>query len=1597
MFARFSVKKPYTVIVGVILVIVLGVVSFFNMRTDLLPNIDLPYVVVYTSYVGASPEQVETTVTKPMEAALASTTDLKSVQSVSSENVSMVVLEYEDGANMDTALIEISSAVSQIEGGWSDSVGSPVIMKLNPDMLPVMVASVDYEGMDIYELSEYVTGTLMTDMEGINGVASVETSGLIEQEITVTVRQSRIDAINNLILRDVDAELADVELELDEAQEALDDGKRQLKSAKKDALNEIDSMIKQLEDGSAQMPENVAKLEAQKKQLQTQRAQLVSAIEQLENSAGQQPTQEQIAGMQQLAQTIQTLESQKSQLQAQLDSMGTQEGAPTDEELAAQQKAVKELKAAVAANEKTIAEQQAYIDELSANSLTAEDKARIEQLQGEISRLNGQIAATEQTVAANAGEIEALQKQLNEQQTSVVNAEQKLAAAKAKEAEVIAAQAAVNAAQHQVTATESAIAQLKAELDALKLNLDAAQSDIDTKDAQLVAAYEQLVKDQNAVTAANEKLAKVSEGWTGTEVSEAQAAVDAAKAPMAETQAEIERMTQQNVTLRTEVTAAQNSIAEKQEELDALNGKAVSPEDQTKLESAQALLAEAQKALTENQAKLATAQQKLNEMQAAQGGDVTALKAQIVGIDAQLNAIKGSEEYQAYLMWQQMQNDPSAAEKQLAQLKGQLAQIDAGIAQLDSMIEKMNNGILPGGLVEGMDEDTNMADALEQLYAARETATSEFRSAENQISEGAEELASAREEFEKQRDEALENANINEMVTMEMVATIIGAQNISMPAGYVYEDTDEYLVRVGDKFGSVDELKNLVLFKMGLDSVDEVRLMDVATVEITDNSDEVFAIVNGNPAVTMNFSKQSTASTAEVSDEILETFERLSAENSSLHFTPLMDQGIYIDMIVDSVLSNLGTGAVLAIFILAIFLANLKPTIIIACAIPLSVVTALVCMYFSNITLNTISLSGLALAIGMLVDNAIVVIENIYRLRNEERMPILKACVYGTNQVAGALLSSTLTTICVFLPIVFVEGLTRQMFTDIALTIAYSLMASLLVALTLVPVMSAKLLRKRQREGKGGILRFVQKCYTGLLRVCLKVKILVLIPAIGLLVFAVMQLPDMGMILLENMSANQLSVTLNLSAETTFAEANEMCAELVDEYMQVEGIGSVGVMDGGLSITSLTSGSTDGNSRSFYIVMDEESGLTSYDVEQELYDRAAALGYDVDVNTNMMDLGALMGSGMEVQISGADTEVLQKIAADVAAMMGEIEGAIDIDDGSQEAVPQLSIVVDRAKASEYNLTVGQVMQTIALAINTGTSVTQMTIDGRELDVVVVEGENLERTPDDIGSLTMEVTTADGEEEIMISDICDIDYAMSLGSINRLDQRRTISVTCAADDEHNISLMGRELEEKLDAYELPEGYRLKIAGENESLNTMMEDMVLMIALAIVLIMLIMVAQFQSFFSPFIVLFTIPLAFTGGLLALYLLDMELSLTGMIGFLVLSGVVVNNGIVFVDSVNQMREAGMEKRAALIETGRIRLRPILMTALTTILGMLPMAMAQGMGAELMQSMAVVSIGGLSYATLMTLFVVPVLYDMFTGKKYKVRRIEDEDITTNA
>ena len=822
-----------------------------------------------------------------------------------------------------------------------------------------------------------------------------------------------------------------------------------------------------------------------------------------------------------------------------------------------------------------------------------------------------------------------------------------------------------------------------------------------------------------------------------------------------------------------------------------------------------------------------------------------------------------------------------------------------------------------------------------------------------------------------------------------MISQILTAQNFNMPAGYLdSESGQQYLVKVGEQYGSIEELQDSVLFSIGTEGIGDIRLSDVASVEQASNAGEAYAKVNGNEGVVLSFQKQSTASTATVSQRINEAIGKLQSENPDLHIIPLMDQGDYINMIIQSVLQNLILGGILAILVLALFLRDVKPTVIIAFSIPISVLFAMVLMYFTDITLNIISLSGLALGVGMLVDNSIVVIENIYRLRNQG-VPAAKAAVKGATQVAGAIFASTLTTICVFLPIVFTQGISRELFTDMGLTIAYSLLASLVVALTLVPAMGSTMLRKT-KEKKHRWFEGFTNGYEKVLRFSLKHKIVVISGVLALLAFAVFEAVNMGTAFMPEMDSPQMMATMEMPKEATQQEGYEMADEVMSRIGGLDDVETVGAISGGMSMSSSSSGST----YSFYILLKENGRTRSNAQMAELITGATQdLDCELSVSASTMDMSALGGSGISLEVKGDDVDTLNDISQDLVEMLSGIEGTTEVTGGITEGDMETRIAVDKNKAMEHGLTVAQVYQEIAAALQTEATATTLTIGSDDLPVIVVKSPEDALTREGLMSHEISVTNQQtGETEaVPLHEIAEAQDAESVSSINRENQVRYMTVTAGVDNDHNIGLVSRELEEKLAAYEVPEGYTVEIQGETETINSAMNDLILMIVLAVVFIYLIMVAQFQSLLSPFIVMFTIPLAFTGGLLALWLTGSPISIIAMLGFLMLAGVVVNNGIVFVDYVNQLRLEGVDKKDALIQTGRTRLRPILMTALTTILAMVTMALGLGDGAEMTQPMAIVTIGGLTYATLLTLLVVPVLYDVFHKRPMKKVDLEDD------
>ena len=1659
MLERYSVKKPYTVFVGIVLVLVLGVISFTRMTTDLLPSMNFPYVIVYTSYVGATPEQIEEEVTRPMEAAFATLTNIKEISSRSSDSLSLVILQFNDTADMNTAMIEINSEITTLEAGWSDSVGAPVIMKINPDMLPVSIVSVSMEGMDIVELSEYVTNELIPEYESIDGVARVTASGVITREVDITIDQDRIDILNKAILREVNEELADVEDQLDEAQSQISSGRSVLARQRRTVLAQLDAAISTLNSAAGQISSGLEEMRTQRAGLQTQLDEVNAGIAQLEAVAAM--PEEQKAALLQLQEQLGALQAQRERLEAELAAQENGEEA----------QALREQRASAVTERDALQAQieglDAYIADLE-NGDKAALSAEIDRLTDKLTQARGDLENAETALGeAESGRIaaqnrvDALEAALSGPSASpeaTESTESTGTPAATEGAESTGTPAVTGGAAD--TGTPAATESSKTPTPAAFITRDPQRTDtaepenggtqqpadtgtpapdgtgtpppedtgtpapddtgtpvpgdngtagpgdtgtpmpVDT-DTTAPGGAAALGTDSTGATASptaeaagtgrpetpgpDQTKTDAPAGGTDTVVianagrmramaedlspEELAAELEAARAELAAAEdAEAQARTERDARAA-DVTALETSLAEKQQALSDLES---GPTD-VRIAAAEREKERLGDRVSTLDAEIAAIDEALN---GAGGADAT--RAALAEVNASIEALQSSDAYKALQLI--LNEDETAA--RYAEAVAARSQLEAAIAQLDEIIGKLENNIIPGGMISGYDQDISLSAARSALVSGRSKAVETFDAAASALDEAASKLAKTRKEFEDKRDEALKNAGLDGIITVETVAGILGAQNLNMPAGYVYNvENDEYLVRVGDEFRSLEELKGTLLFSVGMDSVDEVRLLDVARVEITDDSEDVFTRVDGLNGILLSIEKQSTFSTTDVAEHVTKKSEALMAQIEGLKVVDMFNQGTYINIIVRSVLENLMWGGLLAILVLLIFLMDWRPTLIVAFSIPLSVVAAFVCMYFSHITLNVLSLSGLALGVGMLVDNSIVSIENIFRLRREEHMPVLHACVEGVRQVSGSLFASTLTTICVFLPVAFVSGMAHDLFTDLGLTIAFSLLASLVCAMTVVPAMSAGLMGRSRAARSGGLFDRFRNAYARTLRGALRIKPLVLLAAVGLMVFSAMQVPKMGISFMPEVNSTQMEATLAVDPDQELGPQQERAADLMDRMMTIEGIETVGLTGGG----GLLGG---GDSLTYYIIVQEDSGRKNADIAADIRRVSQEMGMELSVQTSTMDISMLTGSGISIDITGDDSAALAQAARDVAVLISDVEGVTEIDDGLVDSVPEIMITVDKEKAAASHLTVGQVYRFIAGKLAGKTQIAEATLDGSKMKLYLIDGRNSEITPRTLEDLETEVTSGDNSEMIRIGDVAEITETTSFTSIRRRAQQRTLSVTFQIAEGYSANLVSDVVEERLAAYTPPAGCEVAISGENETVMGIMQDLIFMVGVAVLLIFLIMVAQFQSLVSPLIVMFTIPLAFTGGLLSLQIIRMDLSIVAMIGFLVLSGVIVNNGIVFVDTVNQLRIKGMSKKGALVETGRIRLRPILMTALTTILGMSTMALARGMGAEMMQPMAVVTIGGLSYATLMTLFVVPCLYDMFNREKMRAREI---------
>ena len=1091
MLSKFSVKKPFTIVVAIVLVVILGVVSYTHMSVDLFPSFNMPYAVVSTSYPGASPEEVEKKVTEPLEQGLSSISNIKQVSSISSEHSSMVILQFNDDTNMDSAMLEMRESLDLITAYFPDDIGAPMIMKINPDMMPILATAVSVDGMDAQQSAKYIEEKVMPELESVEGVASVSASGLIENMVDVTLQKKKIESVNQKL---------------------------------------TDFYQKQAED----------------------------------------------------------------------------------------------------------------------------------------------------TIRKEAKE----------------------------------------------------------------------------------KAYEE--------------------------------------------------------------------------------------------------------------------------------------------VDKQLNQSR------------------------------------------DAMIGS--------GMTEKMADDA-LKDTREKLYQA------------------------ADEQVEAIVKEQLKNVEIPEVeITREMISGVLSGQNFSMPSGSVEgEDGAGYTVRVGDEIRGVEELSALVI--MEVPDFGAVTLSDVAEIEAYDNTGDLYSKVNGNYAVMLTIQKQAEYSTADVSNAVQAKLHSLSEKNEALHSDVLMDQGEYVNIMIDTIVKNLLFGAALAILILFIFLRRIRPTLIVGVSIVISVVFAFVLMYFSGITLNMISMGGLALGVGMLVDNSIVVIENIFRMRSEGASAH-KAAIEGAREVSGAITASTLTTIVVFVPIVFTEGMTRQLFTDMALTIGFSLVASLLVALTLVPAACGGMLQKNFKARRTFMDSFASG-YTRLLNHSLNHKWICITLAVVLLGVSAFAAFASGTELFPEM--NSSSITVSVDMPETYTQEEEFAAldDLSERIHEVGDVQSVGVMSGGDSASMMGMG----GGTTVYVLLSEDRSRSTDEIAEAIRQKTEGLSYEVSVSGSNMDMSMLSGGQIVINVYGRELDDLRDTAKLVADTVKGADGATEVDDGLGKTNQELRVRVDKEKAIAKSLTVAQVYSAVNDAIQSKKSLTTIHDGDLEYALYLKDDRDTAYTEENLGSLILKNPAGD---EIKLSEIAEIQKSDGMSSIRRTGQERYVSVKGSLKPGYTIDAVQQQITEKLDSAEFPAGCRYEIKGESESIQSTFSDLLLMLVLAIVFIYLVMVAQFQSLLSPFIVMFTIPLAFTGGFIALFLCGMPVSVVSLIGLVLLVGIVVNNGIVFVDYANQQRKRGYDKREALLRAGKNRLRPILMTALTTIIALGTMVFDQSSGAELLRPMAITTIGGLLYSTLLTLFVVPAMFDLFHRKSKK-------------
>ncbi len=829
-------------------------------------------------------------------------------------------------------------------------------------------------------------------------------------------------------------------------------------------------------------------------------------------------------------------------------------------------------------------------------------------------------------------------------------------------------------------------------------------------------------------------------------------------------------------------------------------------------------------------------------------------------------------------------------------------------------------------------------------------------------------------------------------LSISQVKMVIRASNINLPSGYITEGHKEFLIRTIGEFKKVSEIKDLVIGagKKG----NPIFLRDIGTVKETSKELRSMIRINAHKGVMLIVTKSSGANTVLVARDVKETLEKiLPTLNKKVNLYIGMDSSRIIEIMSSKSASNIILGGLLAMILIFVFLRNYRPTIAIAIAIPLSVITTFIALFLADYTLNLITLGGLALGVGMLVDNAVVVIENIFRHLEEGKSPVESANI-GTTEVGMAITASTMTTIAVFFPMLFGEGIAGTLSRGIAASVSFSLLASLFVALTIIPMLASWFFKKKGTNEKKGVklgkekFQGIRYFYGRLLNKVLKKRAVVLILTLVLFIFSIIGALYMGTEFMPESDKSLILLKLKMPVGTTIKETSRMIKYIEDQAMKdknalcsIVSVGKNSQQQGGSESGISPSGSNEAMLWAYLKTSSKRNISDKMILEQWRQ-------YFPDLKKGKLefiDIGASFTGGGSSPISfsffGKEMKILEEITNKVKDEISGIKGIRDVKITLEKSKPELNMVIKKEEASKLGLTSYDISSQIEL-YTVGSVATRMMLNGEERDIRVRLNKKDRDTIQSIKKLP--IMTPRGQK-IYLSQIVEFKDSFGAVKIERENQVRKVSVNANYID-RNLGDIVEEITQKSKHItdNLPDGYFAEMGGQYKDMTESFNTMFLALLLAIILVYAIMASQFENLLYPFIVMFTIPLAFIGVVLLLVLSGKNISLASIMGFIMLAGIVVNNGIVMVDYINQLIAGGLNKFDAVVKGAVVRFRPILITAFSTILGMLPMAISVSEGSEMRSPMAIAVVGGLLASTFLTLFVIPILYTYFAKIKVK-------------